>query len=199
MRQIRWAIGFGVAAALAAAFGAAIFAVWGEDGERTGTAAAARTLRDARVLVWIGFAVAAGFVLAGRDRLTSEVDRIFEEDRRVWDRRVLGERETPAGSIPGSDRPLASDNRPDAGPLPDLEPGYGGAATDETGGASRPALYVDAARTGPLGRLLTAGGVLLGAGTGAGLGALVGELATGAVLGVVAGLLVGLLLARGEG
>jgi len=92
VQQIRWAIGFGVAAALAAAFGAAIFAVWG-DGQQTGTAAAERTLRDGRVLVWVGFATAAGFVLAGRDRLTSEVDRLFEEDRRVWTRRVGLERD----------------------------------------------------------------------------------------------------------
>ena len=94
MRRIRWAIAFGLVAALATGFGAAIFEVWDDGGAGDGPAAMERILRDGRVLVWIGFAIAAGFVLAGRDTLTSSVDSLFEEDRRNWVRRVLLERES---------------------------------------------------------------------------------------------------------
>lgn len=127
VRQIRWAIGFGIVAALAAALGAAIFAVWGDDGQQTGAAAAARTLRDGRVLVWVGFAAAVGFVLAGRDRMTSEVDSIFAEDRRVWSRRMLLERETAARAAADTDtaRGSGSGPGPAASGLPGLFPGPG--------------------------------------------------------------------------
>jgi len=228
VRQIRWAIGFGVAAALAAALGAAIFAVWGDDGQQTGTAAAERTLRDGRVLVWVGFAAAVGFVLAGRDRMTSEVDSIFAEDRRVWSRRMLLERDRAARETGNMDTPSRSDSRlapralPDPYPDPVFNPhddsplapggGHDSAPSLATAAPSRPGsralppsdlpadLFAPSvARRGPSGRLFVAGGVLVGAGTGAGLGALAGELAPGAVLGVVGGLLVGLLLDRGDG
>lgn len=86
MRRMQWAVGFGLAALVVAALGGAILAAW--HGE-TGAAAAVRALTEARVLVWVGFATAAGFVLGGRDRLTVEVERLFEEDRRAWSRRVL--------------------------------------------------------------------------------------------------------------
>ena len=71
-----------------------IVEVWDDGGAGDGPDAMARILRDGRVLVWIGFATAAGFVLAGRDTLTSSVDSLFEEDRRNWVRRVLLERES---------------------------------------------------------------------------------------------------------
>jgi hypothetical protein len=211
VRRIRWAIGFGLVAALAAGFGAAIFEVWDDGGAGDGPAAMERSLRDGRVLVWIGFAAAAGFVLAGRDTLTSSVDSLFEEDRRYWVRRVLLERESSArdpgpGPEPGPQRRSASD-------LPDLDvidpyrepveeatsssvlpPSL--APLDDRGiGVPRQPAF---ARRGPSSRLLTLGSVLAGAGVGAGLGALVGELAPGTVLGVVVGLLAGLLLDRGE-
>ena len=216
MRRIRWAIAFGLVAALATGFGAAIFEVWDGGGTGDGPEAMERSLRDGRVLVWIGFAVAAGFVLAGRDTLTSSVDNLFEEDRRNWVRRVLLERESSSRD-PGVES--VSQGRA-ASDLPDLDmidpyresgadaavPGGAPAGTgtlppvfaplDDPGiGLPRQPAF---ARRGPSSRLLTLGSVLAGAGVGAGLGALVGELAPGAVLGVVVGLLVGLLLDRGE-
>jgi hypothetical protein len=219
VRRIRWAIAFGLVAALATGFGAAIFEVWDDGGAGDGPAAMARILRDGRVLVWIGFATAAGFVLAGRDTLTSSVDSLFEEDRRNWVRRVLLERESSSrdpGAGPVPDLPGRS-----TFDLPDLDvidpyresedvpaPGAPGASSPPgdlppilapldgpgTGIPRQPAF----ARRGPSSRLLTMGSVLIGAGVGAGLGALVGELAPGTVLGVVVGLLAGLLLDRGE-
>jgi hypothetical protein len=213
VRRIRWAIAFGLVAALAAGFGAAIFEVWDDGRAGDGPDAMARILRDGRVLVWIGFATAAGFVLAGRDSLTSSVDSLFEEDRRVWVRRVLLERESssrdPAvGSVPsasdlpdldvidpyqeqGADTPVSTGFAAGTGTVPPRL-----APLDDPGiGLPRQPAF---ARRGPSSRLLTLGGVLVGAGVGAGLGALVGELAPGTVLGVVAGLLVGLLLDRGD-
>ena len=198
VRRIRWAVTFGIAAALAAVFGAAIFAVWDDD-EPDGTAAAERTLRDARVLVWVGFAAAAGFVVAGRDRMTSEVDRLFEEDRRVWVRRIQGARDGVPSDLDVGDgsagTPLSA-----LGRFEDLPPPSPSTpAHPSTPLPPLPLPPVPAfARRGPSSRLLAAGGVLLGAGIGAGLGALAGELAPGAVLGVVAGLLVGLLLDQAE-
>ena len=209
MRRIRWAIAFGLVAALATGFGAAIFAVWDDGGAGDGPAAMERSLRDGRVLVWIGFATAAGFVLAGRDTLTSSVDSLFEEDRRNWVRRVLLERES-------SSRDPGIESVPAASDLPDLDiiDPYREAGKDASapaGMGSLPPVFAPLddrviglprqpafARRGPSSRLLTLGSVLAGAGIGAGLGALLGELAPGTVLGVVVGLLVGLLLDRGE-
>ncbi len=168
-----------------------------------------RILRDGRVLVWIGFAAAAGFVLAGRDTLTSSVDSLFEEDRRNWVRRVLLEREWSSRD-PGVESVPAAADLPDLNVIDPYQEPIEDAARSSGQPAGLPVLaplddpgiglprQPAFARRGPSSRLLTLGSVLVGAGVGAGLGALVGELAPGTVLGVVAGLLVGLLLDRGE-